>query len=274
VFSTSGDALEIQSADWSCRNANIGSILEAAFNGGASALERDELSFPYLAPVHVETQQGCLPKAEGRKLKRRQIPALIVRIAALVLVAHPAAAQSGFYFGGTVAADSADRGSMDLRTVPAAGGLVGWRFNDSWSIEFHLDRGLAEGDPHGRIGFFGTDTLKDYAREGFAVLATWKSRPLGRVALAASMGLSERRFRTTRTIGIDRPVNLPPDDPLLQNQTGTTQAAGPTGGLLLPIALGGGWSVVPELRVGFHFTSEGIYDPPYNRDRHLPQPHG
>lgn len=153
-------------------------------------------------------------------MKRRQIARLLVSIAALVLVAHPAGAQPRFYFGGTVAADSADRGSMDLRSVPAAGGLLGWRFNDGWSIEFHLDRGFAEGDPHGRIGHFGTDTLKDYAREGVAVLAIWKSRPLGRVAVAASMGLAERRFRTTRTIGIDRPVNLPPDDPLLQNQTG------------------------------------------------------
>jgi hypothetical protein len=192
-------------------------------------------------------------------LKPRQITRLLVGIAALVLVAHPAAAQSRFYFGGTVAADSAERGSMDLQMVPTAGGLVGWRFTDGWSIEFHLDRGFAEGGPHGRIGHFGTDTLNDYAREGFAVLAIWKSRPLGRVAVAASMGLSERRFQTTRTIGIDRPVNLPPDDPLLQNRTGTTQVAGPTGGLLLPIALGGGWSVAPELRVGFHFTSEGIY---------------
>jgi len=184
---------------------------------------------------------------------------LLLTLATLVLVAQPAAAQARFYVGGTVAADSADRGSMDLGTVPAAGGLVGWRFNDGWSIEFHLDRGFAEGNPHRRIGFFGTDTLKDYAREGFAVFAIWKSRPLGRVAFAASMGLSERRFRTTRTIGIDRPVNLPPDDPLLQDDAGTTQVAGPTGGLLLPITLGRGWSVAPELRVGLHFSSEGIY---------------
>jgi hypothetical protein len=196
---------------------------------------------------------------EGANLKGKLVVTLLVTLAAPAVVVHPAAAQSQFYFGGTMAADSADRGTMDLRTVPAAGGLVGWRFNDSWSIEFLLDRGFAEGDPHGRIGHFGTDTLKDYAREGFGVLAIWKSRPMGRVAIAASMGLTERRFRTTRTIGIDRPVNLPPDDPLLQNQEGTTQAAGPTGGILVPIALGGRWSVAPEVRFGFHFTSEGIY---------------
>jgi hypothetical protein len=183
----------------------------------------------------------------------------LLTLATLAAVAHPAVAQSQVYVGGTVAADSADRGSMDLQTVPAAGGLVGWRFSDGWSIEFHLDRGFGEGDPHGRIGFFGTDTLEDYAREGFAALAIWKSRPLGRVEFGASMGLSERRFRTTRTIGIDRQVDLPADDPLLQNQTGTTRVAGPTAGLLLPIALGAGWSVAPELRVGFHFSSEGIY---------------
>ena len=184
---------------------------------------------------------------------------LLLTLVTLVLLSVPAAAQSGFYVGGTVAADSAERGSMDLRTVPAAGGLVGWRFSDAWSMEFQIDRGFAEGEPHGRLGFFGVDTLQDSAGNGYAVMAIWKSRPFGRVAFAASMGLSERRFQTQRTIGIDRPVNLPPDDPLLQDETGTTQAGGPTGGFLLPIALGGGWSVAPELRVGMYFTPDGIY---------------
>ena len=184
---------------------------------------------------------------------------LLLTLATLVVIAHPSAAQSKFYVGGTVAADTADRGSMALGSVPAAGGLVGWRFSDSWSIEFHLDRGFATGEPHPRVGFFGTDSLKDEAREAFAVLAIWKSRPFGRLTCAASMGLSERRFRTTQTIGIDRAVNLPPNDPLLQDRTGITQVAGPTAGVLFPIALGAGWSVAPELRVGFHFSSEGIY---------------
>ena len=126
-------------------------------------------------------------------------------------------------------------------------------------MEFHLDRGFAEGEPHGRLGHFGVDTLQDRASEGYAMFAIWKSRPFGRVVFAVSMGLSERRFRTKRTIGIDRPVNLPPDDPLLQDDTDTTQAGGPTGGFLLPIALGRGWSVAPEVRVCPCFTSEGIY---------------
>jgi hypothetical protein len=183
----------------------------------------------------------------------------VLPFVSLVLLSNPAAAQSGFYIGGTVAADSAERGAMDLRTFPAAGGLIGWRFSDAWSMEFQLDRGFAEGEPHGRLGHFGVDMLQDRAAQGYAMLAIWKSRPRGRVAFAALMGLAERRFQTKRTIGIDRPVNLPPDDPLLQNQTGTTQAAGPTGGFLLPITLGRRWSVAPEMRVGMFFSSDGIY---------------
>jgi hypothetical protein len=54
-------------------------------------------------------------------------------------------------------------------------------------------------------------------------------------------------------------VNLPANDPLLQGEAGTTSAGGPAGGIFLPIALGRGWSVAPELRVGVAFTSDGIY---------------
>ena len=131
--------------------------------------------------------------------------------------------------------------------------------HDAWSLEFHLDRGFREGTPHGRLGHFGVDTLQDRAAGGLAVLAIWKSLQRGRVGVAISMGLSERRFRTERTVGVDRVVRLPPDDPLLQNETGTTMAAGPIGGFMLPVSLGGGWSVAPELRVSFPFTSDGIY---------------
>jgi hypothetical protein len=175
------------------------------------------------------------------------------------LVAAPASAQSRFYGGGIVAAESGPPGSIAVGTFPAAGGLFGWRFTDGWSLEFHVDRGFREGTPHGRLGFFGVDTLEDRAAEGFGVLGIWKSPRRGRVAAAISMGMTERRFRTERTVGVDRPVSLPPDDPLLQNETGTTHAAGPTGGFMLPVALGGGWTVAPELRVGLAFTSDGIY---------------
>ena len=55
-------------------------------------------------------------------------------------------------------------------------------------------------------------------------------------------------------------MNLPPPDHvLLQGQTDTTSAAGPTAGFLLPISLGSGWSIAPEVRFSMAFTSEGIY---------------
>ena len=184
---------------------------------------------------------------------------ILLCVAGIALVAAPASAQSRLYAGGTVAAESGPPDTIAVGTFPAAGGLVGWRFNDAWSIEFHADQGFREGTPHGRLGHFGVDTLQDRAAGGRALLGIWKSRQRGRVAAAVSMGLSDRRFRTERTVGVDRPVNLPPDDPLLQNETGTTHAGGPTGGFMLPVSLGGGWSVAPELRVAVAFTSDGIY---------------
>jgi hypothetical protein len=183
---------------------------------------------------------------------------ILSSLALVVLMATPAAAQSQFYFGGIVAADSSAGEGYVPETFPAAGGFVGWRFSDAWSMEFHVDRGFDERTRQ-QIGFFGTDTLQDRAGEGYSVFAIWKSRPLGRVSAAVLMGISDRRFRTERTVGVDRPVPLPPDDALLQGDTRTEQAAGPTAGLMLPIAFGGGWSVAPEVRLGPAFMSEGGY---------------
>ena len=187
------------------------------------------------------------------------LPSLVL----VALVATPAAAQSRFYAGGTVAGESghtADSGGggLALGTFPAAGGLVGWRFSDAWSMELHIDHGFGDGTRE-RIGHFGTDTLEDRAGEGFSVFGIWRSRPIGRLRVAASMGISERRFETERTVGIDEPVNLPADDPLLRGDTRKERAVGLTGGVLLPISLGGCWSVAPELRVGPTFMGEGIY---------------
>jgi hypothetical protein len=190
---------------------------------------------------------------------REQMFRIALCVVGIGLVASPASAQSRFYAGGIVSAESGPRVAMPVGTFPAAGGLVGWRFSDGWSLEVHADRGFQEGTPHGRLGHFGVDTLQDHAAGGLAVLGIWKFIQRGRVAAAISMGLSGRTFRTDRTVGVDRPVGLPPDDPLLQNETGTTLAAGPTGGFMLPVSLGGGWSVAPELRVGIAATSDGIY---------------
>lgn len=177
------------------------------------------------------------------------------------VVAAPVSAQSStrFYTGGMAAVDSGNPGSMNLQNIPAAGGMVGLRLTRGLSFEVHVDRGFKESTPHPRIGHFGIDTLYDRAAGGSAVLFVWKSRPMGRVTIAGSAGFSRRFFRSERRIGVDRPVSLPPDDPLLQDQKGTTQAAGPTVGVLVPISLGGKWSIAPELRLAIAFTSEGIY---------------
>ena len=180
-----------------------------------------------------------------------------------LLIASPVAAQSGFYAGGMVAGESghtagSSGGGLALGTFPAAGGIVGWRFSEGWSMELHIDHGFGEGT-RGRIGHFGTDTLEDRAGEGFSVFGIWSTRPRGRVRVAAVMGISERRFETERTVGIDRPVNLPPDDPLLRGDTRMERAVGLTGGILLPISLGGRWSVAPELRMGPTFIGDGAY---------------
>ena len=180
-------------------------------------------------------------------------------VIALSAVAAPVSAQSRVYVGGIVAADSGDRGGVELGTFPAAGGLVGLRLSDNWSIELHLDRGFRDGTPHGRPGFFGIDSLQDHAGRGRTALVTWRFFQAGRIGAAASAGFSSRRFQTVRTVGVAPGVVLPPDDVLLQTQTTTTEAAGLTGGLFLPVALGSGFSIAPEVRATFGFTSDGVY---------------
>jgi hypothetical protein len=55
-----------------------------------------------------------------------------------LLATSPAAAQFRLYAGGTAAIESADRGSIDLRHFPAAGGFAGWHVNARWSIEMQF----------------------------------------------------------------------------------------------------------------------------------------
>jgi hypothetical protein len=117
--------------------------------------------------------------------------ALFTLVVALTSV--PASAQSPFYGGGIVAADAGSRGAFDtLGTFPAAGGFIGWRFHDAWSIEFHVDRGLAESAEREKIEIFGRSTVQDRAGGGYSVLFAWKSRHRSRVGAAVTMGMSTR----------------------------------------------------------------------------------
>jgi hypothetical protein len=185
----------------------------------------------------------------------------------LILGAAPAtaAAQSALYAGATAALDEGQRGNIDLERVPAAGGLIGWRFHESWSAEFHADRAFGESIPRVfetlvysggtlRSEIYGRSVVQDRAGESFSILGVWRSRPSGRVRAAVSMGLSERRFRTHHVMTISRvgpDVTLPPEHPLRQprDDTSTLKARGLTGGFFLPIALTKQLTVAPEVRL-------------------------
>ena len=173
-----------------------------------------------------------------------------VLVVLLGLVAGTAAAQSRVYGGGTVAIDSGSRGAFDTlgTSFPAAGGFIGVRFQKAWSMEVHLDRAFAESPERERvISIFERYNVRDRAGNGFAVLGVWKIRRQSRVGLAVTMGIAIRAFRTERvsTAEIDRNDGYPVD-----------AGAGLAGGILVPIVLGRGWSLAPEVRVSPGVTGE------------------
>jgi hypothetical protein len=177
-------------------------------------------------------------------------------------VAAPAAAQPSFYGGGTVALDAGSRGTIDLGAFPAVGGFAGWRFHDAWSVEFHVDRGFARGPEEERLEIYGRSTIQDRAGEGFSLLFAWKSRHEGRVGAAVTMGISARFF-PAHTLTITR---TNPDDPYPASlgETSENVGAGWTGGAMFPIAIGGRWSLAPEVRVTLGLTENSFYTQVYS----------
>jgi hypothetical protein len=183
----------------------------------------------------------------------------------LGVAAAPAAAQPRIYAGAATALDEGQRGNIDLERVPAAGGLIGWRFNDSWSAELHADRAFGESSPRAfetlvhsegtlRSEIYGRAVVQDRAGEGVSLLAVWRSGRSGRVRAAVTMGASERRFRTHHVMTISRigpDVTLPPEHPLRQarDETSILKARGLTGGVMIPITVTGRWTVAPEVRL-------------------------
>jgi hypothetical protein len=183
----------------------------------------------------------------------------------LVLAPIAAEAQSRIYVGASAALEEGQRGTVDIDRVPAAGGLVGFRLHESWSVEFHADRAFGESrvrrfeellytnftlasEVYGRV------VTQDRAGESFALLGVWRSRPSGRVRFAATMGFTERRFRTYETMTISRvgpDVPLPPEHPVFQprDETILLRARGLTGGFMVPITLGAGFTVAPDIRL-------------------------
>ena len=173
-----------------------------------------------------------------------------VLVVLLSLVAGAAAAQSRVYGGGTVAIDSGSRGAYDTlgTSFPAAGGFIGFRFADAWSMEVHADRAFAESPERETvISVFERYAVQDRAGNGLAVLAVWKTRRQSRVGAAGTMGIAMRGFRTERVSDnmIDPHDGYPVD-----------AGGGPAGGVLVPIVLGMGWSIAPEVRVNVGASGE------------------
>lgn len=191
------------------------------------------------------------------------------RVAASVLLLAfapvAAEAQSRIYVGASSALEEGQRGNLDIDRVPAAGGLVGWRFHENWSVEVHADRAFGESPVRTfeRLLYtnftltsevYGRVVTQDRAGESFALLGVWRSKPSGRVRAAVTMGFTERRFRTDESMTISRvgpDVPLPPGHPVFQprDETILLRARGLTGGFMVPITLGAGWTVAPEIRL-------------------------
>lgn len=199
----------------------------------------------------------------------------------LGLLASPAAAQHSLYGGGTFAADAGSRGPIDIGTFPAAGAVIGWKFVENWSVEFHLDQGFAQTDgrtfegllysqspdpaEREQTGIFGRSTWTYRARESFSVLAVWRPRLTGRVGAAVTMGISRRRFQTHHVIritGVGPDVTYPPEHPQLQglDETFDTVGGGAAGGFMIPVKVGSGLTITPEFRVTLGLiTDESTY---------------
>jgi hypothetical protein len=174
-----------------------------------------------------------------------KLPLLFVLLS---LIPSPARAQLRLYAGGTVGMNAGTGSPFDtVGTFAAAGGFVGWRFHDAWSLEFHLESGFGESAEREELEIFGHSIVQDVAGRGGSVLLTWKLRQGSRVGAAVTMGLSMMGFRKERlSFTKDRP-----DDPypVSLGTARTDGGGGWTGGVFFPIALGGRWSIAPEVRI-------------------------
>lgn len=171
----------------------------------------------------------------------------------LTLAATPAAAQPLVYGGGMFAADMGDRGAYQtLGTFPAAGGFIGLRFHEAWSIEFHVDQGFGKSPERPHIEIYGSSIVQDHAGHSRSVYVTWKSRRPGRARIAATMGISMRLFET-HTLSVRNEIT---DYPARLGVTRTDGGAGWSGGVLVPITLAGRWSIAPEVRTTFGVSGE------------------
>lgn len=205
----------------------------------------------------------------------------------LALQAAPAAAQSSRgYVSGQFAANSGRRGPVDVGTFPTAGGLVGLRVSEAWSIEFEMDRGFGESGervfeglllsqvtgpgPYSREelerrGVFGRSAHSESVATGYSAHVVWKTREPGRVNVALLGGLSWRtfdRFHSMRITSVGPDVTYPAGHPNVRSfaETRQTTGGGLTGGVLVPIRMARGLTLAPEFRMTLGLiTDESTY---------------
>jgi hypothetical protein len=195
-------------------------------------------------------------------------------------VAH---AQPRIYVAATTAVDDGERGKINGGKVPSAGGLVGIRLTNAFSIEVEGERGFRtttagpteavlmsfpptrnpSPDEIVAYGIRTRDERMQKAGAGWSVHALWRSNEPGRINIGLLTGVSGRVYHTrlSRTTTFVSPLaQLPAGFPLPDEQSSRRMAAGGfTSGLVIFVRVTDRLTVAPELR----FTAGMITNDPY-----------
>jgi hypothetical protein len=209
-----------------------------------------------------------------------------IPLAACVLVlaatTDALAQQSRVYVALTTAADAGERGNIPGGAVPSAGGLIGIRLSDAWSLELEAERGfrttsagsgesLLVSYPPTRtptreeIELYGIRARSDrtqIAGPGWSAHAVWRSREPGRVNVGLLAGVSSRVYTTrlVRTTTFVSPLLEPGSYHLPDERSSRRMAAGGlSGGVVVLVRVTRHLTIAPE----FRFTAGLITDDPY-----------
>ena len=173
-----------------------------------------------------------------------------------------------FYIGASIGVDGGSRGNIPGGAVPSAGGLVGLRITDAWSVEVELERGfrttgrtdeavwISFAPPIStlpeieRLGIRARFDRTQNAETGFAAHALWRSREEGRVNVGVFAGIAARAYRSRvvrTTLHVPPEANLSADHPYVQpeDEQRTLTGGGPSGGLLIFVRITERVTIVP-----------------------------
>ena len=211
------------------------------------------------------------------------MPRTAMLLLGVLAMGVPAQAQPRLYVGMTTAADAGERGNIPGGAVPSAGGMIGVRLTDAWSIEVEIERGFrttTAGSGEGvltsfpptrnptyeQIELYGIRTRDDRTQQagtGWSAHAAWRSREPGRINLGLLAGVSSRVYTSglVRTTTFVSPlIELPPGYRLPDERSTRRMAAGGlSGGVVILVRVTRQLTIAPELRV----TAGLITDDPY-----------